>query len=410
METTKKGLLDIIFLVLLIFTFPIQKKILTIDLGFHLKSFQIVLMLGFFVFVLRWIKNRELVSFRPKVKQIINWFLIFLIVIIPQILLSEDVTGGIRNYIALIWVSLAFFLTIYIVKEKSDLIRLFKIGSIAGILFGILGVILYISKSHFGNFYFYGKIPRLINLHDDPNFYAMHASFFFFIGLTYYYFSNRFNKLIGFACLLLSGLNVVLTFSRGGIASLILAFVIFLMFLFRKNFGTKTNSLVLGGISISGVLIIALSQKNLVSTLVERVNSLQIDAGSGRLGLWSTGWKLFTENPILGIGLGNFRYYNWIINHSERYIHNSYLQILVETGLVGFIIFAIFASKTLLNSFQLQKKVQNKNWLLVFGPLCAFIAIALQSFFLSSFFDVAFWFALGIVVACLNINKEFLDD
>ncbi len=48
-----------------------------------------------------------------------------------------------------------------------------------------------------------------------------------------------------------------------------------------------------------------------------------------RLNYWQQSWMLLRKNFIVGMGLGNFNL------QASRYAHNSYLQILTETGILG---------------------------------------------------------------------------
>jgi O-antigen ligase len=55
----------------------------------------------------------------------------------------------------------------------------------------------------------------------------------------------------------------------------------------------------------------------------------------GRAELWQATWKLFTDYPIFGFGLGQHQIGAGI----EMYAHNMYLIILSESGQIGFIAF-----------------------------------------------------------------------
>jgi O-antigen ligase len=57
----------------------------------------------------------------------------------------------------------------------------------------------------------------------------------------------------------------------------------------------------------------------------------------------------FLQNPILGVGLGNFPAWNWYTHGYWIPPHNTYLQALAEIGLVGFIIFIMVITYTLKN-------------------------------------------------------------
>ncbi len=61
------------------------------------------------------------------------------------------------------------------------------------------------------------------------------------------------------------------------------------------------------------------------------------DITSGRLALWNHAWDLFVQNPILGVGWGNFSktVIGSVTVQTEMETHNIYLQLLSETGIVG---------------------------------------------------------------------------
>lgn len=71
-----------------------------------------------------------------------------------------------------------------------------------------------------------------------------------------------------------------------------------------------------------------------------------IGGESSRLMLLDQGWKVFQSNPWIGIGWGEFAWYNF--NVTEEYpglkglwshVHNIVMQLLTETGIAGTLIF-----------------------------------------------------------------------
>src|SRR3954462_15037399 len=54
---------------------------------------------------------------------------------------------------------------------------------------------------------------------------------------------------------------------------------------------------------------------------------------NSRLGTWRVALRVFTWKPILGYGTSGF---NWAVKGQS---HNSYLAILIEQGVVGFILY-----------------------------------------------------------------------
>lgn len=65
--------------------------------------------------------------------------------------------------------------------------------------------------------------------------------------------------------------------------------------------------------------------------------------GNGRWDMWQSAWRSFRDAPILGNGLGSYRYLNerYRESHSTnvRQSHSIELDLLSETGLVGFVLF-----------------------------------------------------------------------
>jgi O-antigen ligase len=117
------------------------------------------------------------------------------------------------------------------------------------------------------------------------------------------------------------------------------------------------------------VLIIALF---LSVYLVDRIASISLDralsfvpqetapntANVGieiRLGVLKNGFTVFSHHPILGVGLGNFRYYVTDLDFRPRPAHNMFLNFLVETGILG------FTSLLLLISFVFYKLISVYN-------------------------------------------------
>jgi O-antigen ligase len=58
-----------------------------------------------------------------------------------------------------------------------------------------------------------------------------------------------------------------------------------------------------------------------------------------RLNYIHLGIDIFKKNPIFGIGMGNARIYAASVYGSDAYLHNNYVELLANGGIVGFIIY-----------------------------------------------------------------------
>ena len=63
------------------------------------------------------------------------------------------------------------------------------------------------------------------------------------------------------------------------------------------------------------------------------------DVTNGRMGYWMLALSLFTENPLLGIGWGQFQSLSVDVLGRPNHAHMVFLQLLCETGIIGFIIY-----------------------------------------------------------------------
>ena len=102
------------------------------------------------------------------------------------------------------------------------------------------------------------------------------------------------------------------------------------------------------------------------------------DATSGRTALYYRAIELFMQNPLWGNGWASYRYLSnmvYLNNHYE--VHNVYLQLLAETGVIGFLIFIIIFGKILWTCVNTYHKIHDDD-------TSSFLAISIagQSFML----------------------------
>lgn len=86
---------------------------------------------------------------------------------------------------------------------------------------------------------------------------------------------------------------------------------------------------------------------------------------NNRTNNWSEGLASFVEHPLLGVGSNMYRSINSLAKTAEGKVsHNSYLSVLVELGLIGFILFGMILAITFVQAWR-QPKWQSWFWLTV---------------------------------------------
>ncbi len=138
-------------------------------------------------------------------------------------------------------------------------------------------------------------------------------------------------------------IGIVLSMSRGGFVGLVPT-VLYCLFKSRR----KVIGFACVGILVVGMMIFVPGQYwDEVQSIEEQ--GVHDGTGAERWYTWKIGWKMFTHNPLFGIGPGNF---NWTVGKyetpggfygrslSSRAAHSLYFTVLPEQGITGTVIFA----------------------------------------------------------------------
>lgn len=268
----------------------------------------------------------------------------------------------------------------------------------AGILFNLASLGMYVWGLKSLNFILegdsltsYGVLmdrdyPRLIGLLEDPNYFVFYNTIFF----TYYLCHTECNKnRIGLA---LTVLTSILTFSRGGLLVLILIFILYMFLLNHQPI--KQLKLVLGSlftVLLGTYILVTFMKFDLYGILEARMNDFSNDGGSGRLDLWGRALDVFASHPWTGIGANNFLDYNQSQFGDTLHVHNTFLEILAESGIIGILCFLLFILFVLIQMIQHQVH-RDKPYLFL-----AFVAYILQMASLSVIINDMFFLFLAIL-------------
>lgn len=81
------------------------------------------------------------------------------------------------------------------------------------------------------------------------------------------------------------------------------------------------------------------------------------DITSDRTYLFQLAWGAFERNPILGIGVGQFR----AVTGATTAVHNTYMQVLCEQGIFGFMLFFLPIVYSFIYTIRLTTRVKDKS-------------------------------------------------
>jgi O-antigen ligase len=206
---------------------------------------------------------------------------------------------------------------------------------------------------------------------------------------------------------LLSAAGVAATQSRGGLVAALAAICVG-VFLYRREIG---RVLPIVAIAVCGVAVYFA----VAPSALERVTDYG-DAGDGRSELWTVGWRAFGDHPVTGIGLNQFRIEssNYVLEPgslkfvrliAERpvVVHNTYLQFLVETGIVGLALYLLVVWRCLSRLAAATRRLAaggvGHEVDMMRGLLVAIAAMLAAGVFLSTGIDYKIWLLFGLAAA-----------
>lgn len=176
-----------------------------------------------------------------------------------------------------------------------------------------------------------------------------------------------------FMCLAVSNILVIFNFLRKRNIKLGLRILGLLLFLV---------------IAIYGIRFISVEYTDQWTRMIEFGES----GDNGRYDLWERAFSVFYSSPLFGNGLGH------MVSSYGKATHNTYLQLLCETGIIGSLLF-------LSAIFIILKKLRNCNNVYFILFLCMLLQVA----FLDALDNRCFWIAICWMNLLPNM-KEVAND
>ncbi len=329
---------------------------------------------------------------------------------------------------------LIFLIVINLISSRYTLRHTAWVLLLVGAFLGTISVYQVITSSYGFEFGGFGRIkiahisgsywkPRITGPLADANFYAQILLVFVSVAIYRLWDESSLRlKVISAYALSVLLLAMVFTYSRGG--TLALGLVLFLTVIHKR---VKLRNLIFLLLILSLMIIFIPNQfKGRLSTLEELIpgrdeSKIHLDSSfRQRILYMKTAWEMFSDNPFLGVGAGNYsEHYDQyskqvgsIVSSYEhfgkpRLPHNLYLQIASETGLIGFVIFMSIISLTLWYYYSAYNKFKEgrdyHSASIVISLMFGFVGYLITSLFLHGDYIRYFWLLVAIAVAAKHI-------
>lgn len=191
----------------------------------------------------------------------------------------------------------------------------------------------------------------------------------------------------------------ILTFSRGGEIALLVSFFVFL--LISKPFTSVKFKHFTLAIIIASIFFLG----TLGSSVVERFSSSfsSMDTSvTHRFVLWKEAITVFEKYPIAGVGLGAYPHeVDFTADYRKPiYVHNAYLDILVEVGTIGLLMWTGLIV-SVIYTFWI-----NRNSVYARAGIISIISLMTHSLFDTPIFSIHVFLVFALIVSIASFYEQ----
>lgn len=207
--------------------------------------------------------------------------------------------------------------------------------------------------------------------------------------------------------------TIIISGSRSVLIGIAIALIIIMLLRFRIN---KKYFIYTGILIIAGLLIIEFTPlNNIIVDTIENKQTKTIDLSAyGRLVIWKGALLQFQNEGIIkqlfGIGIGNFYTikYPFVIFSSATHAsgaHNNFLHVLLETGIIGLILFLTYFIQIIRELFK-RIKCDHLAFAFLFSTLALiFSGLTQETFWFQPAFG-PFWMYYTFILVLIFSNES----
>lgn len=244
---------------------------------------------------------------------------------------------------------------------------------------------------------------RVFSFFDNPNVLGEYLIIITSLGVGMFWKEkNKYMKSAYFISVVFSALCLVMTSSRGSMIGLILALCIFVL-VSEKRF------------ILLGIMVLFALPLILPDTLAQRLASaisMNDTSSLYRKSIYQACFHMFNDYTLTGIGVGAFSmvYPTYALNAAYAFhAHNIYLQIALETGVLGLILFLGLIIFSVQKMYFGARKINNGYKYLVTMILGGFAGLLVQGLVDNIWYDysmcIMFWLTIALGISAVKIGS-----
>lgn len=352
-----------------------------------------------------------------------------------------------------------YFLTVVLMRSREWVTRCAAAAVLSGALQSLLAVFYYLtgrgytSQAWLDSEMFGSIAGRAVGTLDNPNMLGEYLILLIPIAAAMVLGTGEgLGRVPAFLCAGAMCACLILTWSRGAWLGLVFGLLVFLLIWHRRSLWLVA----------AGIVSLPILPAVLPASIVQRITSIGNMADSStsyRVSIWRASAAMIRDNLLTGIGIGEgpwkivYPRYTYMGVEAAPHSHNLFMQIWLDLGLGGIVIFLIFLFVLLQAAFTMFRQLsgdcplinpaispaplrdgygtesagedgrslrermrRGKNQLRISaaGPLCGILAVLVQGLTDYSWYNnrlfLMFWLMAGLTVCYIRSGREQLDD
>ncbi|MBI5943588.1 MAG: O-antigen ligase family protein [Chloroflexi bacterium] len=383
------------------------------------------------VILLRMVIYRELPL---NWRQIAPVLVIYIIALFISMFNADDFEMSSAAFIGFFKDALGGVIVILLIQRPGSFRKAIWALVIAGMFMGSISMFQTVTRTYDNNYFGFGRWEsqtagqdsrnRLTGPYDNPNAYSQVMVVIFVLALERLWHEKRsLLRLIAGWSVIVCGLTIVFTYSRGGVLTLLAATGV----LFLQNRPRILPVLLTAVVGLALVQFLPADYTSYISTvrdLIPTQTNDQVNDSSfrGRLSENLVAMQMFEDDPLFGVGLGNYQiqYQNYSrqigLDHRRvtRNPSSLYLEVLSEQGVIGaaaflLLLYTIFSGLiTSRRKFSLAGMNDHSN--LTMALLAGLAGYMIAALVKNSAYSNVYWVLVGIALSAVQVSMFSLRE